>query len=140
MSAPAAVPSGFAPLERVSPFNDLVGPLYMDRTGAEVTIGLRVADKHRNRRDIVHGGMICTLADFAMGMACSLAREPELKVVTTSLSVDFAGNARPGDWIEARVALLRVGRRMAFANCLVWRDAEKIAQASGAFLVLAAKE
>lgn len=140
MSGPAAVPPGFAPLERVSPFNDLVGPLYLKRERGDVTIGLRVADKHRNRRDIVHGGMICTLADFAMGMACSLAREPELRVVTTSLSVDFAGNTRPGDWIEARVALLRVGRRMTFANCLVWRESERIAQASGAFLVLGTGE
>jgi uncharacterized protein (TIGR00369 family) len=134
------VPPAFEPLERVSRFNDLVGPLYMKREERDVIIGLRVADKHRNRRDIVHGGMICTLADFAMGMACSLARDPELKVVTTSLSVDFAGNARPGDWIEARVDLLRVGRRMAFANCHVWRDAERIAQASGAFLVLGERE
>lgn len=134
------VPPEFKPLERISPFNDLVGPLYMKRERGGVVIGLQIAAKHRNRRDIVHGGMICTLADFAMGMACSLAREPELKVVTTSLSVDFAGNARPGDWVEARVDVLRVGRRMAFANCHVWRDAERIAQASGAFLVLGAKE
>jgi uncharacterized protein (TIGR00369 family) len=136
----AEIPPAFLPLERISPFNDLVGPLYMKRAQGGVAIGLRIADKHRNRRDIVHGGMICTLADFAMGMACSLAREPELKVVTTSLSVDFAGNARPGDWVEARVDVLRVGRRMVFANCQVWRDAERIAQASGAFLVLGAKE
>lgn len=134
------VPPAFKPLERISPFNDLVGPLYMRREQGHVTIGLRIADKHRNRRDIVHGGMICTLADFAMGMACSLAREPELRVVTTSLAVDFAGNARPGDWVEARVHLLRVGRRMAFANCQVWRDTEQIAQANGAFLILGAKE
>ena len=134
------IPQAFLPLERISPFNDLVGPLYMKRGQGGVTIGLRIADKHRNRREIVHGGMICTLADFAMGMACSLAREPELKVVTTSLSVDFAGNARPGDWVEARVDVLRVGRRMAFANCQVWRDAERIAQASGAFLVLGIRE
>ncbi len=132
----SAIPPGFAKLDATSPFHELVGPLYEKRDGATVAIGLAVAEKHKNRRGIVHGGMICTLADFAMGHAASTAAGAPRKLVTTTLSVDFAGNARPGDWIEARVDVMRPGKRVAFVNCFVYRGADRIARANATFLIL----
>jgi len=58
----------------------------------------------------------------------------------TSLSVDLAGSAVPGDGIEARVDLHRVGNRVFFARCFIWHRRERIARASGTFLVLRAAE
>lgn len=137
-------PPGFTPIGSTSPFNDLVGPLHEKRDLGGWVIGLRVTQKHLNRRGIVHGGMISTLVDFAMGYTTALAEEPPRKLVTVSLSVDFAGNARRGDWVEARVDLMRVGQRVAFVNCMVWRvaaDAEvRIARASATFLLLQVDE
>jgi uncharacterized protein (TIGR00369 family) len=132
----SAVPPGFAKLDSTSPFHELVGPLYEKRDGGTVTIGLLVAEKHKNRRGIVHGGMICTLVDFAMGHAASTATGSPRKLVTTTLSVDFAGNARPGDWIEARIAVMRPGNRVAFINCFVHHGADRIARASATFQIL----
>ena len=63
------IPSGFTRLESTSPFHELVGPLYEKRDRATLIIGMPVAKKHINRRGAVHGGMICTLVDFAMGQA-----------------------------------------------------------------------
>jgi uncharacterized protein (TIGR00369 family) len=132
----SAVPPGFAKLDPTSPFHELVGPLYEKRDGGTVTIGFVVAEKHKNRSGIVHGGMICTLADFAMGHAAHLATGTPRRLVTTTLSVDFAGNARPGDWIEARVDVMRPGRRVAFVNCFVHHGADRIARASATFQIL----
>ncbi len=132
----SAIPPGFARLDSTSPFHELVGPLYERRDGGALAIGLLVAEKHKNRRGIVHGGMICTLADFAMGHAASTATGAPRKLVTTTLSVDFAGNARPGDWIEARVDVMRPGNRVAFINCFVYHGADRIARASATFQIL----
>lgn len=132
----SAIPPGFAKLDSTSPFHELVGPLYERRDGPTLTIGMQVAEKHRNRRGVVHGGMICTLADFAMGHAAHSATGTFRKLVTTSLSVDFAGNARPGDWVEARVDVMRPGNRVAFVNCFVYHGAERIARASATFQIL----
>lgn len=132
----SAIPPGFAQLGSTSPFHELIGPLYERRDGETVTIGLLVAEKHRNRSGIVHGGMICTLADFAMGHAASMATGSPRRLVTTTLSVDFAGNARPGDWIEARVDVMRPGRRVAFVNCFVHHGSDRIARASATFQIL----
>jgi uncharacterized protein (TIGR00369 family) len=95
----STVPAGFERLDAISPFHDLVGPLYLRREADAFSVGMIVAEKHLNSRGIVHGGMICTLVDFAMGYAARFASDPPRALVTTNLSVDFAGNARIGDWI-----------------------------------------
>ncbi len=56
--------------------------------------------------------------------------------MTTSLSVDFAANARPGDWIEARMDVMRPGTRVAFINCFVYLGDLRIARGSGVFQLL----
>jgi uncharacterized protein (TIGR00369 family) len=136
----SAVPAGFVRLDSTSPFHELVGPLYEKRHGGTVTIGFVVAEKHKNRSGIVHGGMICTLADFAMGHAAHTATGTPRRLVTTTLSVDFAGNAGPGDWIEARVDVMRPGRRVAFVNCFVFHGTARIARASATFQILGPDE
>lgn len=140
MTTPAAVPPGFAKLDSTSNFHDLVGPLYEKRDDDGHRIGFVVAEKHRNRRGIVHGGMICTLADFAMGHAASLATGTPRKLVTVNLSIDFAGNATVGDWIEAQVDVMRPGNRVAFVNCFILHGGERIARSSATFQILRADE
>jgi acyl-coenzyme A thioesterase 13 len=135
----STVPAGFERLDAISPFHDLVGPLYLRREADAFSVGTIVAEKHLNSRGIVHGGMICTLVDFAMGYAARFASDPPRALVTTNLSVDFAGNARIGDWIEARVDVLRPGRQVAFVNCFVHHDGARIARGSGTFLVVKPK-
>jgi acyl-coenzyme A thioesterase PaaI-like protein len=56
--------------------------------------------------------------------------------VTASLSTDFAGNAREGDWLEAHTDVMRAGRRVVFVNCFVHRGEERIARGSGTFVVV----
>ena len=132
----AAVPPGYEALDPISPFDSLVGPLYRKSEPGALHIGMVVEPKHLNTHGIVHGGMICTLVDFAMGLAARLVTVPPRKLVTTSLAVDFAGNARIGDWIEARVDIMRPGRQVAFVNCFVFHAGERIARGSATFLVL----
>ena len=61
-------PRGFRPIPRLSPFNALVGPLHeRKKRGQELSIGLRIEEKHLNSRGICHGGVLATLADLALG-------------------------------------------------------------------------
>jgi uncharacterized protein (TIGR00369 family) len=140
MTEKNAVPAGFALLASTSNFHELVGPLYEFRDDDSHRIGFVVAEKHRNRRGIVHGGMICTLADFAMGHAASLASDTPRKLVTVNLSIDFAGNATVGDWIEAHVDVMRPGTRVAFVNCFIYHGGERIARSSATFQILRVDE
>ena len=127
------IPEGFRKIERLSPFNALVGPLYERRDGEAVSIGLVIEEKHVNSRGICHGGVLATLADLALGYAMLARSGDKGGFVTAHLAVDYAGAARPGDWIESKVEIQRVGSRLAFANCYLISNQKPIVRASAIF-------
>jgi len=127
------LPAGFRAIPRLSPFNALVGPLYERRRGDEVSIGLRIEEKHTNSRGICHGGLLATVADLALGYAMLAKTGGKGGFVTAHLAVDYAGAARSGDWIESAVEVQRMGRRLAFANCYLVRGESRIVRASAIF-------
>lgn len=128
-------PRDFRPLFRTSPALDLVGPLYCRGEGADLVIGLRVEHKHCNARGTVHGGILATLADVALGYAMAFASSPPTSLVTASLTLDFAGTAKVGEWLEAHVDVQKQGSRLSFANCYITASDQRIVRASAVFLV-----
>jgi acyl-coenzyme A thioesterase 13 len=127
-------PPGFEPLFRTSPFLETVGPLFCRKDGERgLVIGLRVAEKHANARGIAHGGLLLTLADIALGYRTAFAHDPPTGMITASLSADFAGSAKIGDWVEAHVDIQKVGGRLIFANAFLLVDGERIVRASAVF-------
>lgn len=132
MSSPAP---GFGPLFRSSPVIDLIGPVYSKGEGAELALGLRVEQKHCNMRGALHGGIVATLADIALGYAIAFSTKPPTGLITANLSLDFAGTAKIGDWLEARVDVQKKGSRLAFANCYISVGEQRIVRASAVFVV-----
>lgn len=129
------IPHGFKPLFRSSPVLELIGPLYGRGTGADLAVGLRVEPKHCNARGTIHGGILATLADVAIGYAMASSTDPPTAAVTANLSLDYAGTAKVGDWIEARVDIQKRGSRLAFGNCYLCVGEERIVRASAVFLI-----
>ena len=125
-------PEGFKLIPRLSPFNALVGPLYEHRRGDEVSIGVRIEEKHANSRGICHGGLLATVAD--------LAKTGGKSFVTAHLAIDYAGAARIGDWIESAVEIQRMGSRLAFANGYLLCGESRIVRASAIFAVAEKRE
>jgi uncharacterized protein (TIGR00369 family) len=130
------VPAAFAAIFRSSPFLDSIGPLYSKGSGAALVLGLRVEQKHTNARGTLHGGVLAAIADVALGYSLATSTDPPTRMVTVSLTVDFAGGAQPGDWIETSVDIQKLGTRLAFANAYFHVGAERIARASAVFQVL----
>ena len=101
---------------------------------------------------MLHGAMFGAIADIAMGHNIGLvlvshldlkqATEkyargaPGAPIATVSLSVDFAGTARKGDWVEAHVDVQRVGGTLAYANAYLHCGESRIGRASGVFRIL----
>src|SRR5262245_53420355 len=129
------IPPEFRPLFRTSPVLDLIGPLYFRGEGGNLVLGLRVEPKHCNARGTIHGGILATLADVALGYTMAFASRPPVGLVTANLTLDFAGTAKIGDWLEAYVDVLKQGRRLAFANCYITVAEQRIVRASAVFLV-----
>ncbi|MDH3235001.1 MAG: PaaI family thioesterase [Alphaproteobacteria bacterium] len=129
------VPDGYARLDRKSPFMEPVGPIFQKTDGRIFSLGVRVAERHTNARGLVHGGLISTLADLAMGYSMALVDEPPRSGVTASLTTDIYGAAAIGDWLEVRAHAKRVGGKLAFCACDVLADDTPIAQGTAVFRV-----
>lgn len=130
------IPAGFEPIFRSSPFLDLIGPLYYRRSDHGFILALRAEAKHCNLRETVHGGVLSTLADIALGYNTALTGPEPIPMVTANLSLDFVGSARLGDWIEVETEVLKRGKSLAFASCHFSVGEERIARASGIFKIL----
>ena len=116
---------------------DFTDPLFIGPVIVLVlVIGMRVQEKHTNARGTLHGGVLASIADIALGYGLATSTTPPTSMVTANLSVDFAGSAQIGDWIETSLDIQKVGARMAFANVYFSIAGERIARASGVFLVL----
>lgn len=138
MSDPSRIPEGFHPVQRPqpNPFNELVGPFYSKRQGKDISLGLRIEERHTNSRGICHGGLLATMADLALGYAC-LAIGGQKSFVTVNLSLDFAGSAKAGDWVESQAEVQKTGSRIAFANCYLVANGVRIVRASAIFALSA---
>ncbi|CAB3721802.1 PaaI family thioesterase [Paraburkholderia rhynchosiae] len=130
------IPEGFQLMPTFGPFHELVGAIWYRKNERGHVVGMRMREKHRNLGQMMHGGMVCMLADTAITWASKYSRQPALKVLTTNLTVNFLGGAQPGDWVEAHVDVLRSGKRVVFSDCLIWANGQRIAQVSAQFQVM----
>jgi uncharacterized protein (TIGR00369 family) len=130
------IPHGFEPHFRKSPFTDPWEPLYSRNTDKAVILGLRVARPHTNGRGYIHGGLIAALADNTMGYSCAQALGWASSLVTISLAVDYVGNGEIGQWLSVEGDVIKTGRTICFAQCLVRVDDVLIARANGTFRVV----
>ena len=134
------IPAGFEPHFRQSPFTDPWEPLYSKKTERAVTMGLRLAKAHTNARGLIHGGLIASLADNAMGYSCAQATNWTTSFVTVTLAVDYVGNAEIGQWLAVECEVIKTGSTLCFAQSLIKADGATIARANGTFRVVPKKE
>jgi uncharacterized protein (TIGR00369 family) len=132
----ADIPEGFERHFRQSPLTDPWEPLYSKRTDRAVIIALRLRKPHTNGRGLIHGGLIATLADNAMGHSCAHVMAGASSLVTIGLAVDFVGTAQIGQWLAVEPEVIRTGRTICFAQSLVKADDVVIARANGTFRVV----
>jgi len=64
---------------------------------------------------IVHGGMVTTLLDTAMGAACWSVLAEDESFLTADLRVEFMRSARPGT-LRAEARVVQRNRRVAFCS------------------------
>jgi acyl-coenzyme A thioesterase 13 len=127
------MPPGYHVLKLRSAFPNHIGEFYEHLSKDGRSIAARVEPHHCNSAGVAHGGFLLTLADLALSYG-SYAPNDGPPRITLSLTTDFAGVARIGDWVEAHVDVQRVGRRTVFANCFICVGDKRIVRASGVFM------
>jgi len=133
---PEAVPDGFVLHTRSSPLTAPWEPIYARVTPEAFILGLHLREAHTNSRGLAHGGLISALADNAMGLSCGLKLRGGGRLLTTSLSVDFIGTARPGQWLTVETNYVKPGGTICIAQAFVKADGEICARANATFRVV----
>ena len=123
---------GFSPIPDAGPFLEHVGPVLADGD----VVGLRIEARHLNRSGMAQGGLLATVVDFALGRAIRASAQDEQRAATVSLTTDFLGAAREGDFVEARTEVERLGGTLAFADCSLTVDGREIVRGRAVFAVL----
>jgi acyl-coenzyme A thioesterase 13 len=134
---PASIPVGYEIVQRTQgpTFAGLAGPFYAKREGRELSLGLRIEQRHLNSRGTCHGGLLATLADIALGYACVAANEDgqSRNFVTIDLAVEYLAASREGDWLYSEVKVVHADTRTASAAGHLLVDGSPVARISANF-------
>jgi uncharacterized protein (TIGR00369 family) len=94
-----------------------------------------------NHSGFVHGGMISTLADSAMGRSLRTLSPGVVRAMSFDLKLNFINAAKVGETLRATGHVIHAGRRTAVAECRVeGSDGRLVATASATFAVTRDKE
>jgi uncharacterized protein (TIGR00369 family) len=128
-------PAGFSPFPNQGPFLEHIGPILIRDDGDELVLAIQAEERHANHRGTVQGGLLSTFADFALGRAIEVDADDGKDRATVSLTVDFLKPAMPGDWIESRTRVDRVGGTLSFADCSLCVGDKEIVRARAVWVV-----
>lgn len=104
---------GWEPFEGQG-FVDHVGPFYVRREASGLrSFGFVAQPKHANLIGVVHGGMLMTLADRALGVAAwdAAGGKPS---VTVQFDMQFLSAVKMGEFAEMAPELIRATRSLVF--------------------------
>ena len=94
-------------------FSALVGPIWARKRDDVWDYGFLAEDKHENRQGAIHGGMLMTFADHAIGMV-AWEGGGRRKSVTMQLETQFLAPVRNGDFVQCRAQVVRAARTVVF--------------------------
>jgi uncharacterized protein (TIGR00369 family) len=116
-------------------FVALVGPMWKRRSGETDHYGFVAGPKHHNRRGVVHGGMLMTFADRALGRTCRYANAHKPQA-TVQLDVHFIDAVKIGEFVEARCRVVRRTHTLIFARAELAVGTRVVATANGVWKTL----
>lgn len=116
-------------------FIHLVGPLWHRTSGALPEYAIVGQHKHRNRRGVVQGGVLMTLADRSCGMTARLVSgAPSL--ATVQMDTHFIDAAQIGEVMISRPRAVRVTKSLIFMATEVVVGDRCVITANGVFKIV----
>jgi uncharacterized protein (TIGR00369 family) len=118
------------------PVARLIGFEAKEAADGRATVTLAAGPQHANPMGTLHGGILCDIADAAMGMAFASTLAPDESFTTIELKINFF---RPV-WeahLRAEGRVVRRGSTIGYVECEITDDREQlIAKASSTCMAL----
>ena len=126
----------FEQISKVSGFMHHNGGLmFKELSEVQYEFKTTIKDIHLNKREITHGGFICSFIDAGAGTAV-YRTTGQKSCVTVSLDVKFIAPTRLNDEIIGKVQILKKTKNMVFVNCILKKKDQLVASASGVWKVI----
>jgi len=103
------------------PIAKLIGMRAVAFDEGSAVLELDAGGRHANPMGTLHGGVLCDLADLAMGVACYSTLEPGETFTTLELKINFLKPIWSGRLV-ARAQVRKGGRTTALLDCEVRDD------------------
>jgi uncharacterized protein (TIGR00369 family) len=118
------------------PIARLIGFEAKDVADGRATVVLAAGPQHANPMGTLHGGILCDIADAAMGIAFASTLAPEESFTTVELKINFF---RPV-WqakLKAEGTVVRRGQTIGYMECTITDEENRlIAKAGSTCMVL----
>ena len=131
---PEGVPPGWV-VRPTKAFATLAGPFFAPPEGDSLGCGFVAAAKHGNKRGVVHGGMLMTAFDVALGNATWHAAS-QRPCATVQLNISFVGAVKMGDFAFVKAEVVKATRSMLFLRGTMTVAGRVVATADGIWKIL----
>ncbi|MFO8009794.1 MAG: PaaI family thioesterase [Dehalococcoidia bacterium] len=117
-----------------TPISKLIGFSLTEVEYGRATFELDAGDQHTNPFGLVHGGLICDIADAAMGAAYHSTLTDDETCSTLELKISFLKPA-PRAKLRATGRVIKEGRSVGFVECdVIDEGGSLLARATGTLL------
>ncbi len=114
----------------------LIGFEARDVADGHATVTLSAGPQHANPMGTLHGGILCDIADAAMGLAFASTLAPEETLTTVELKINFfrpVWQAR----LRAEGTVVQRGQTMGYVECTITDEENRlVAKAASTCMVL----
>jgi uncharacterized protein (TIGR00369 family) len=136
-SAPAAGRSLFQRMMlHPPPVADLIGFTVSEAGDGRTVVLLEAGQRHFNPMGTLHGGILCDIADTAMGIAFASTLAPDESFTTVELKINYLRPVREAK-LRAEGRVVQRGRTLGYVECEVTdENGRLIAKSNSTCLVL----
>jgi uncharacterized protein (TIGR00369 family) len=108
------------------PVSKLIGFAMTEASEGRVVMELEVGEQHTSPPGSLHGGILCDIADGAMGCSYGTLLDTDVVWTTVELKINYLRPAWPGDRIRAEARVVNAGRTLALTECDVFNQEGKL--------------
>jgi len=128
--------SGENGLPTIFPVADLLGIQFTPQSRGHAEAVFQAEAKYANPMGTLHGGILCDLADAAMGVAFAGTLQPDESFTTLELKINFLRPVWNG-LLKAHAEVVSRGRTVGMVECEVTDEKQRlIARATSTCMVL----
>jgi len=118
------------------PVARLIGFEVKDIADGQATVVLAAGPQHANPMGTLHGGILCDIADAAMGIAFASTLAPEESFTTVELKINFFRPVWQAE-LKAEGTVVQRGHTIGFVECNITDEENRlVARAASTCMVL----